>query len=89
MNIVIYLVLWSAIGILFGVIANWITEMEAWPWFWVDLFCGFVGAIIAGYFVTRALFGMEVVVSAFSLLFSGAGATLLLLLSRLLHRMMR
>ncbi len=88
MSIVIYLALWVAIGLLAGVIANWISETGVWPWFWVDLFCGLSGAIISGYFVTKALFGISVVLSAFSLILAGAGAVLLLLLARVLRRIM-
>jgi len=78
MNIVVYLVLWVSIGLVCGLIAHWTSGAAVWPWFWVYLSAGLLGALIFGYFLASAFFGIDVALSAYSLLFALVGALLFL-----------
>lgn len=80
MNIVVYLLLWAEIGLIIGFLANWISETDVWPWFWIDLCLGCIGAVLCGYYVTVKFFGIAE--NAYSFLFAIIGSVLLLWLSR-------
>lgn len=86
MNIVMYGVLWSAIGLLSGLVVNWVSEAATWPWFWVDLLAGFIGAILFGYLIPLLLYGSTVTHNAYSLLFALLGAALMLAVCALLKK---
>lgn len=86
MNLVLYLILWIAIGFFAGVVANWISSSRVWPWFWADLTVGAIGAVAASFFLLNALFGMDTVLSAFSVLTAILGAAACLFLSWLLRK---
>lgn len=78
MNVVIYLVLWALIGLVAGYIASILSCDDGWDCFFAHLVVGFAGAIGAGYFLSRGLFGMQVTLSAYSLVLAIFGATILL-----------
>ncbi len=87
LNIIVYLVAWVVIGLLVGFLANWLTKSCVWPWFWIDLFVGVFGAILFAFFLGNILFGMTVVLSAWSLLLALFGAVNLLLFVWLLRKL--
>lgn len=79
MNLVVYLILWVAIGLFAGVMSNWVTNASLWPWFVLDLLAGVTGALLFGYCIVNALFGMCAVLSAYSLASALFGACLFVL----------
>jgi uncharacterized membrane protein YeaQ/YmgE (transglycosylase-associated protein family) len=68
MNLILYGMFWAAIGLAAGMIAHWLSEKPVWPAFWVYLLLGLLGGLGGGYALTLRLFGMETVLSAYSLL---------------------
>jgi len=86
MNLVVYLVLWVAIGLFAGVVANWIFGAGAWRSYVVDLLIGVVGAVAAAYFLLNALFGMNTILSAFSIVMAILGASTCLFISGLIRK---
>lgn len=85
MNLIVYLVLWVAIGLFAGVVANWTLGRNAWPSLFIDLLIGVIGAIAAAYFLLNALFGMQTILSAFSIIMAIMGAATCLLISWLIR----
>lgn len=86
MNIILYLVLWSAVGVSAGVLAHWLSCERMWPNFGRDVAAGFVGGVLGGAWLSSAVGGAVTVYSAFSLLFALAGALALLVLVHLCRR---
>lgn len=86
MNLVIYIILWLGIGLFTGVIANWITDATIWPWFVLDLLAGAIGAILFGYVILNLLFGMPIVLSAYSLAAALTGACFLLFINWVIRK---
>ena len=86
MNLAVYLVLWVAIGLFAGVIANWVSGRHALALLLIDLIIGVIGAIAAAYFLLFALFDMKTVLSAFSILMAIMGAATCLFVSWLIRR---
>ncbi len=86
MNIVVYLVVWAVIGLLIGFLANWITKSCVWPWFWIDLLVGMLGAIITAYFIGGSILGIIAILTPISLLFAVIGAVNFLLIAWLIKK---
>lgn len=89
MNLIIYLILWIAIGLFVGAVSNWISSSRIWPWFWFDLAIGVIGAVGAAYFALRVLFNMSVVLSAYSIVMAILGASICMWLVWLIRRILR
>ncbi|MDR0928777.1 MAG: hypothetical protein LBM74_03575 [Oscillospiraceae bacterium] len=68
MNIILYGMFWAMIGLAAGMMAHWLSDTPVWPGFWVYLALGLLGGLGGGYALTLALFGMQTVLSAYSLL---------------------
>jgi uncharacterized membrane protein YeaQ/YmgE (transglycosylase-associated protein family) len=90
MNFVTYFILWVFVGLFAGVVANWISTRSsahcAWQRFGVDLLIGAIGAVMAAYAVLYTLFGMDTVLSSFSIIMAVAGAAVFLFISWLLRK---
>ena len=89
MNLVVYLVLWVAIGLFAGVIANWVSGRRAWAALIIDLVIGVIGAVVAAFFLLDALFGMNTILSAFSILMAIMGAATCLFVSWMIQKAWR
>lgn len=87
MNIALYLVLWTAIGMLAGFIASSASENDTWGWFWANVCAGLLGSVGFGGAGTLMAFGQQAVLSAFSLVFAVFGAAFLLYLLSIVRRL--
>ncbi len=85
----ILVILWILIGLIVGLVANWLGKACRWPWFWLDLLIAVLGAIIFAYVVGLALFGPIILISAWSLVLALFGAVNFLLFTWLLRKLFK
>jgi len=77
MNILLYIALWTVIGLIAGLIAAWLSD-DGCRRQCAHLNVGLIGAVLFGYFSASWLLGMFAPLGTYSLIFALFGAALLL-----------